>query len=79
MGTFQPIISELIKTGIVINHYPQINSFEVLDRTDKLLLRLYTTKESTELARQYGLQVNVFTRSKKYYQFKLKLKIEWKN
>jgi len=79
MGTFQPILSELIKTGVVINHYPQINSFEVLDRTDKLLLRLYTTKESTELARQYNLPVSVFKKTKKYYQFKLKLKIEWKN
>ena len=79
MGTFQPIISELIKTGVVINHYPQINSFEVLDRTDKLLLRLYTTKESTELARQYNLPVSVFKKTNKYYQFKLKLKIEWKN
>ena len=79
MGTFQPIISELIKTGVVINHYPQINSFEVLDRTDKLLLRLYTTKESTELARQYNLPVSVYKKTKKYYQFKLKLKIEWKN
>ena len=75
MGTFQPIISEQIKTGVVINHYPQINSFEVLDRTDKLLLRLYTTKESTELARQYNLPVSVFKKTKKYYQFKLKLKI----
>ena len=79
MGTFQPIISELIKTGVVINHYPQINSFEVLDRTDKLILRLYTTKESTELARQYNLPVSVFKKTKKYYQFELKLKIEWKN
>lgn len=78
MGTFQPIISELIKTGIVINHYPQINSFEVLDRTDKKLVALYTQKRSTQLAQQYNLPVNEYIRNR-YYKFELKLKIEWKN
>ena len=74
MGTFQPIITELIKTGVVINHYPQFHQFEILDGTDKLLLRLYTTKESTELAQQYNLPVNEYIRNR-YYKFELKLKI----
>ena len=78
MGTFQPIISELIKTGVVINHYPQFNQFEILDRTDKKLVSLYTQKRSTQLAQQYNLPVNEYIRNR-YYKFELKLKIEWKN
>lgn len=74
MGTFQPILSELIKTGVVINHYPQINQFEILDRTDKKLVALYTQKSSTELAYQYNLPVNEYIRNR-YYKFELKLKI----
>ena len=76
MSNFIPILESLIESGVKINHYPQINSFEVLDKNDKLLLRLYTTKQSMELSRQYNLPVNTFIRSKKYYQFKLKLQIE---
>jgi hypothetical protein len=78
MGTFQPILSELIKTGVVINHYPQFHQFEILDRADNKLVGLYTQKSSTQLAHQYNLPVNEYIRNR-YYKFELKLKIEWKN
>ena len=75
MGTFQLIISEIIKTGVIINHYPQFNRFEILDKNDKVLIQLYTQKTSTELAQQYNLQVNTMIRNR-YYKFEIKLKIE---
>ena len=75
MGTFQLIISEIIKTGVIINHYPQFNRFEILDKNDKVLIQLYTQKTSTELAQQYNLQVNTLIRNR-YYKFEIKLKIE---
>ena len=75
MGTFQLIISEIIKTGVIINHYPQFNRFEILDKNDKVLIQLYTQKTSTELAQQYNLPVNTMIRNR-YYKFEIKLKIE---
>ena len=78
MGTFQSIISELIKTGVVINHYPQFHKFDVVDRADNKLVGFYTQKRSTQLAQQYNLPVNEYIRNR-YYKFELKLKIEWKN
>ena len=75
MGTFQLIISEIIKTGVIINHYPQFNRFEILDKNDKVLIQLYTQITSTELAQQYNLQVNTLIRNR-YYKFEIKLKIE---
>lgn len=76
MSNFKPILTELIKTGILINHYPQFNRFEVLDKNDKILVSLYTQKNSTELARQYNLPVNTYIRNKNY-KFELKLKIKF--
>ena len=75
MGTFQLIISEIIKTGVIINHYPQFNRFEILDKNDKVLIQLYTEKNSYQLAQQYNLPVNTMTRNR-YYKFEIKLKIE---
>lgn len=74
MSNFKPILTELIKTGIVISHYPQFNMFEVLDKNDNRLVGLFTQKNSTELARQYNLPVNTYIRNKNY-KFELKLKI----
>ena len=76
MSYFETVIRPIIATATHINYYQQINTFIVLDH-DKVLLRLFTTKDPIELARQYNLPINVFKRSKIYYQFKLKLKIEW--
>ena len=75
MGTFQLIISEIIKTGVTINHYPQFNRFEILDKNDKVLIQLYTEKNSYQLAQQYNLPVNTIIRNKNY-KFEIKLKIE---
>ena len=75
MGTFQLIISEIIKTGVIINHYPQFNRFEILDKNNKVLIQLYTQINSTELAQQYNLPVNTMIRNR-YYKFEIKLKIE---
>ena len=75
MGTFQLIISEIIKTGVIINHYPQFNRFEILDKNDKVLIQLYTEKNSYQLAQQYNLPVNTMIRNR-YYKFEIKLKIE---
>lgn len=74
MGTFQPILSELIKTGVVINHYPQFNYFEILDNNGIVLIKLYTQKSSQKLAMQYNLSVNQLIRNR-YYKFETKLKI----
>ena len=73
MSNFKPILTELIKTGVVISHYPQFNRFEILDKNDKVLIQLYTQKNSTELAQQYNLQVNTLIRNR-YYKFEIKLK-----
>ena len=78
MSNFKPILTELIKTGVVISHYPQFNRFEILDKNDNRLLGLYTQKSSTDLARQYNLPVNEYIRNR-YWKFELKLKILWKN
>ena len=75
MGTFQLIISEIIKSGVIINHYPQFNRLEILDKNDKVLIELYTEKNSYQLAQQYNLQVNTMIRNR-YYKFEIKLKIE---
>lgn len=75
MGTFQLIISEIIKTGVIINHYPQFNRFKILDKNDNVLIQLYSQKTSTELAQQYNLPVNTMIRNR-YYKFEIKLKIE---
>lgn len=76
MSNFKPILTELIKTGVVISHYPQFNRFEVLDKNDNRLVGLYTQKSSTDLARQYNLPVNEYIRNR-YYKFELKLKIKF--
>ena len=76
MSNFKPILTELIKTGIVISHYPQFNRFEVLDKNDNRLVGLYTQKSSTDLARQYKFPVNTYIRNR-YYKFELKLKIKF--
>ena len=78
MSNFKPILTELIKTGVVISHYPQFNRFEILDKNDNRLVGLYTQKSSTDLARQYNLPVNTYIRNR-YYKYDLKLKILWKN
>ena len=76
MSNFKPILTELIKTGVVISHYPQFNRFNVLDANDKILVSLYTQKNSTELAIQYNLPVNTYIRNKNY-KLELKLKIKF--
>ena len=78
MSSFKQILTELIRSGVVISHYPQFNRFEVLDKNDNRLVGLYTQKSSTTLARQYNLPVNTYMRNR-YYKFELKLKISWKN
>ena len=75
MSNFNPILTDLIKTGVIINHYPQFNRFEILDKNDKALIQLYTEKNSYQLAQQYNLPVNTMIRNR-YYKFEIKLKIE---
>lgn len=76
MGTFQPILTELIKKGVVINHYPKFNRFQILDKRNNILVSLYTEKSSVELAQQYNLPVNTYIRNR-YYKYELKLKVRW--
>jgi len=71
---FNDIIKPLITQATKINHYPELNKFEFVDGTEKVLLSLYTQKTSEELAKWYGYRVDEYKKNR-YNKYILTLKI----
>jgi hypothetical protein len=71
---FNDIIKPLIQSATKINHYPELNKFEFVDKKETILLSLYTQKTSEELAKLHRLQVDEYKKNR-YNKYILTLKI----
>ena len=74
MNFFKDIIQPQIATATNIIHYPELNRFEFVSN-GKVLLSLYTEKNSQELAIKYGLNTEA-KKINRYYKYITILKIE---
>jgi len=75
MNFFNDIIQPQIATATSIIHYPELNRFEFVDNNGKVLLSLYTEKNSQQLAIKYGLNTEA-KKINRYYKYITILKIE---
>jgi len=77
MNYFDGIIKPMIATATKIHHYPSFKIYQFLDDNDKVLVGLFTEKNSQQLAERHHLPTYEFKKNR-YFKYEIKLKIELK-